>query len=624
MPNANLDTALKCAGAGVPVCPCDAVSGQRLEVDGHQISATTDAETIRAYMEAHPDAVFAIVTGRSVGFVQIRCADNQSHGNFGGLRFQCGGKENTMSVSTDNGGRTFIYAIPKDSALTGDVELDPGVTVCAEEALVMLPTDDGSWALKDGAVEMPPKLFARCVEAMPQNYMADGSANEIESSPAAGDTPVEDNSDSISSETRDSDVELWQSAAASEALPVESCSVDSAAELLPPLNPGALERNVHFVLETGEEYCSKGEKLDWTLKGLMIKRGIGQIFGPSGSGKSFLALDMALCIAGGRNPRDGRPFWYGHRIKPCPVAYFVLEGQMGFALRIQAMIEEYKLTPLPAILRFIRQPLNMAELTEVEAFARECPHGALVIIDTQALVTADLDENTGLGVLIKNMQYLSEKIDGFILTIHHSGYSKNGQKKQRARGDSKQIAAWDLSISVSGETATKVWLANKVKDGESGEQHAFRLQQIHLGFDGDGDPVTSCVAVPLGDVVDAEKTTSDESDQMGVSPVDRLSNNDRFAYDVLLSLLEANYPNTALIEPVSIATQEWSKALQGAQPGEKANTIRQRYSRAKNRLEACGLISISKDEQTVTVYPDTEESPDDDINWNTQLEEADD
>ena len=52
-------------------------------------------------------------------------------------------------------------------------------------------------------------------------------------------------------------------------------------------------------------------------------------FGDSGSGKTFLALDLACHVAAGRT-------WFGRRVEQRGVLYFAIEGGHGITNRIAA------------------------------------------------------------------------------------------------------------------------------------------------------------------------------------------------------------------------------------------------------------------------------------------------
>jgi hypothetical protein len=63
-------------------------------------------------------------------------------------------------------------------------------------------------------------------------------------------------------------------------------------------------------------------KTTWRVKGLFPDKGLASIYGPSGSGKSFLALDLMAAIVLGTS-------FYGGKTNTCPVVYVALEGTGG-------------------------------------------------------------------------------------------------------------------------------------------------------------------------------------------------------------------------------------------------------------------------------------------------------
>ena len=65
----------------------------------------------------------------------------------------------------------------------------------------------------------------------------------------------------------------------------------------------------------------------WLIKGLLPATGLAVTYGPSGSGKSFLALDAALHIAGGRA-------WAGASGSPRPV-WSTSRSEAGRGMRLR-------------------------------------------------------------------------------------------------------------------------------------------------------------------------------------------------------------------------------------------------------------------------------------------------
>lgn len=68
---------------------------------------------------------------------------------------------------------------------------------------------------------------------------------------------------------------------------------------------------------------------NWLIDGLIERSDLGLIFGTSGSGKSFIVLDMAYCIAA------GIPY-HGRATKKTGVLYVCGEGHSGLQKRIKS------------------------------------------------------------------------------------------------------------------------------------------------------------------------------------------------------------------------------------------------------------------------------------------------
>ena len=75
------------------------------------------------------------------------------------------------------------------------------------------------------------------------------------------------------------------------------------------------------------------------------------------------------------------------------------------------------------------------------------------------------------------------------MLIHHSG--KDSTKG--ARGWSGLRAAADAEIEVVRANDDRAATFTKVKDGQDGAEFGFRLSPVVVGFDDDGDEITSCV-----------------------------------------------------------------------------------------------------------------------------------
>jgi hypothetical protein len=230
--------------------------------------------------------------------------------------------------------------------------------------------------------------------------------------------------------------------------------------------------------------------LSWIVKGVLPKAQLGVIYGASGSGKSFAALDMGMAIARGVK-------WRGHRVTQCQVAYVIAEGAKGFRKRVQAYAQANSIdaAEIPiAGLEAAPSLLDTGDTKELIRGLKALGEVGLVIIDTLAQVTPGADENTAkdMNPAVKRCQAISEATGALVLLVHHAG--KDAAKG--ARGWSGIRAALDVELEVvKTEAGGRYLRLTKSKDDVDGLEWGFELQQVTLGVDEDLDPVTSCVVV---------------------------------------------------------------------------------------------------------------------------------
>ena len=226
----------------------------------------------------------------------------------------------------------------------------------------------------------------------------------------------------------------------------------------------------------------------WRVKGLLPDCGLAAIYGPSGSGKSFLVIELIARIANG-------DLFYGLKTKPCPVVYVALEGVGGIAKRIEAYEQHYK-TKLPDTFRVVTDHLSLFNADSITFSAAVKDAGleaGVIVIDTLAQSAPGSDENSSadMGTIISNAQHIQRATNSLVILVHHTGKDTS----RGARGHSSLIAALDAAIEVKRTADGRDWAIAKAKDGVDGISHLFKLEVVELGTDEDGDPITSCVAV---------------------------------------------------------------------------------------------------------------------------------
>ena len=225
--------------------------------------------------------------------------------------------------------------------------------------------------------------------------------------------------------------------------------------------------------------------LAWRVRGVLPAVGLAALYGPSASGKSFLAFDMAAAIAEGQR-------WFDCRVEAAPVVYAALEGEAGFKLRAQAW-ETSRGRGLPDGLHLMLQPFKLTDGQDVLDLAAVVPSGAVVVLDTlnRSAPTADENSSRDMGEILEAAKTLQTLTRGLVLLVHHTG--KNAAAG--LRGHSSLFAAMDAAIEVSRDGDRREWRVAKSKDGQDGTAHPFKLQVEALGVEETGEAITSCVVL---------------------------------------------------------------------------------------------------------------------------------
>ncbi len=277
-----------------------------------------------------------------------------------------------------------------------------------------------------------------------------------------------------------------------------SNGADKTADRTPP----AFEPTWFEAIEPGEA--------SWILKGILPKAGLGAIWGPPGSGKSFAALHLALCIAQGVDV-------LGARCSRGGVLYLAAEDPDGIRTRIAAWRKEHGADPLPFL--FVPAPVgfdaneedhvtalvNLAR-EQAAAFEERGAPLALIIADTFARSLPGLDENSApeMSDAIAALSDLGRELDALVLIVHHAG--KDASRGER--GHSSLRAALDVSLEVVRQVdpPSRTLRLSKSKNAADGTAWGLELKPVALGVDQDGDELTSCVAVFLEQTEAAPKS----------------------------------------------------------------------------------------------------------------------
>lgn len=258
----------------------------------------------------------------------------------------------------------------------------------------------------------------------------------------------------------------------------------------PDKRPGSRVALPRFTLQTVDQFLDH-EPAQWLIKGVLARGEICMVQGQSGAGKSFVALDMARCMA------TGQP-WNGHPVAgKLRVGYLAAEGANSIRRRVQAMLKHFKLKPAQLQILFITDAPNLADEKDCVRICEEIlevTNGAgldALFIDTLARSTAGVNENTSeMAVPLKHLAGMHRATGATQIPLHHLG--KDAERG--GRGWSGIKADQDTVLEVAkGAGELRSIKVEKQRDGDESMRWGFQLVPVPVGVDEDGEAVTSAV-----------------------------------------------------------------------------------------------------------------------------------
>ena len=342
----------------------------------------------------------------------------------------------------------------------------------------------------------------------------------------------------------------------------------------PSLDPLKSPRFIFY----GPRDFSDLPSIAWRVKDVLPTKGLASIFGASGSGKSFLVIDLIAAIV------MGEP-WFGHDTLQCKVLCLVLEGQAGFRHRIRAWEEHSgRLLPDETAFMFDSFSLNVdKDVADLERAIEAARGYDVVFIDTLNRAAPNADENNSqhMGTLVSAASKLQAAIGGLVLLVHHTGKDPS----RGMRGHSSLYAAMDAAIEVNRHDDTRSWKLLKAKDGEDGQVFPFALVPFEF-TEADGNTATSCV-VDQSPIVGSFRLSSTRPKGA----------NERIIHDAVLALLasspdigKASAPSEVPCVELEIAIAS-TKSLLSVQPKRQA----ERTKAAIEQLVRNGYLACDGD-----------------------------
>lgn len=195
--------------------------------------------------------------------------------------------------------------------------------------------------------------------------------------------------------------------------------------------------------------------IEWFLPGIVPKKSFGVVYGESGIGKSFYALDLALQLAGQHT-----------------VLYMIGEGEQGYAQRVLAW-EHHHHRQAPNI-HYCAGAVRLLDGEDYHTFldALEPLKPEIVFIDTMARSMTGSDENSArdVGMFVEACDHIKRRFDCTVVIIHHT--NKAGVQE---RGSGALRGASDFIIRLYDEDGLIGVECSKSKDAQPFKTHFKRL-----------------------------------------------------------------------------------------------------------------------------------------------------
>ena len=263
-----------------------------------------------------------------------------------------------------------------------------------------------------------------------------------------------------------------------------------------------LRGNVRW-FSTPEPYLHEPELIRSTLPAT----GVAFIGGQSGAGKTFLAIELAFCVA------LGLPFAGRQIERPGGVIYLAFEGAGTIAGRVAARRQslEYPdaVLPFAMVEGFgpVLKPKDYEALgnkvRKIASQMRVKHDGAapkLVVIDTVAaagMIAPDSENDPGAWqAIFDGLNPIARDHDLLFILVHHMGKSTEaglrGSSNARAGADAV-LAMTCQRDEITGDTANHNLALTKSRSAPEGSIAAVTLEPVMIGQRDDGSPVMSCV-----------------------------------------------------------------------------------------------------------------------------------
>lgn len=229
--------------------------------------------------------------------------------------------------------------------------------------------------------------------------------------------------------------------------------------------------------------------ITWLVDKTLTRGGLSMIWGRSGSLKSFVALDMAMCIATGLD-------WHGNAVQAGRVLYIAAEGAFGLAQRAFGWAQRRgEGKPAPDLL-LLPQALVLTgnELFELLTVIKASgPAPTFIVVDTLSRTIGGGNPNqpSDMNLYVDAVDRLRTETGAHVMVVHHAGEDET----RNEIGNKGLRNACDTVIYVK-RNSTSIQLINEAPKGKQKDAEEFKtisLRPVKVAYQVRGDERTTLV-----------------------------------------------------------------------------------------------------------------------------------
>ena len=236
-----------------------------------------------------------------------------------------------------------------------------------------------------------------------------------------------------------------------------------------------------------EHYLMTMPPVEWMIDGVLTKHGFSVMYGAPGTGKSFIAIDMALSMAHGLA-------WHGRATRQGVVLYIAGEGVGGLGKRVKAW-KLHNQVEDTGLLRVLPMAVDMMDEESIDKLLRTIDsldeQFSCLVIDTVARsMTGEENSATDMSAFIRGCDAVKHHTGCGLLAIHHAGKDAS-RGINSMRGSSALAGAADTVLAVGKAESIVALSMDKQKDAEPMDKITFEMTPVALLDD------TSIVMKPI-------------------------------------------------------------------------------------------------------------------------------